>query len=401
MITVMGSTIQCWIGYSGDDAQGQLHNFVPDEQKKSVFWLGEDPKVKNNSTKNINQLPAKTEANAIATREESTDSPNLPGIFSARDPAEAIISSSVVWAVGGFQLTSNAQNVKVFLTSKEKEDYLTTVKGLPSGSDFDNQKMFKALCVIPGGVRPVSRIRLVFENLENSGRTQDDSCGNESKLKLHWIKLTARLVVQSVDQNTQTLANQDNSSMATQSLFGNSKLSFTPLSKTAPPAQNRNSMADAVKLMGNFEAAKAAIDGNINNRSSMMSSKQQPDTNGEPLATVSDLSASMAGLNFSLRSTEDRILKRIEISQATFQQQLIQQQQQYIGYLNTVIQQQQAWIDKRLEQQDTLIQEAINKRCYAVSNGFGASDHGTSDESARQPPLWQRYAGLRLGRPDA
>jgi hypothetical protein len=52
--------------------------------------------------------------------------------------------------IGGFQLTSNARQVQVYLTPdaiSSPEAYLTTVKGLSSSE----QQWCKAQCVIPGG----------------------------------------------------------------------------------------------------------------------------------------------------------------------------------------------------------------------------------------------------------
>ena len=114
----------------------------------------------------------------------------------------------------------------------------------------------------------------------------------------------------------------------------------------------------------------------------------------------------MAGLNFSLRSTEERILKKVKASQDVLQSRMMQQQQQYIASLQQIILQQNAWIHQQLVQQESRIKEYVS----ATLNGHveiespspskrmtNEVDEKKTTATSKAPstgPLWQQYASL-------
>mmetsp|Transcript_30557 Transcript_30557/g.71542 ORF Transcript_30557/g.71542 Transcript_30557/m.71542 type:complete len:257 (-) Transcript_30557:228-998(-) len=186
---------------SSSSSSAVVYDFRPDAHKKSAFWLGQ--------------------------QQHKADDPPSQQLYSMAHPAQAVLfSDSAPWAVGGFQLVSNARSVKVYLTTTTtssattsttqkmtKEDYLTTVKGLPvvatssssSRNDTASIQLFKAMCVIPGGVRPVVQVRLEFEQLglaPSSNKNNNEETPT-TLMKLQWIKLTARMVTQTKPQPPQ------------------------------------------------------------------------------------------------------------------------------------------------------------------------------------------------------
>lgn len=93
-------------------------------------------------------------------------------------------TSEILFFLGGFQIVSNSRNIEISLKDKDnKEEYLTTSKGIP----FEKGKSpdwYKAVCVIPGGPRPVKGLQLKLLSLKPNG---------ETTAKVRMLKLTARL----------------------------------------------------------------------------------------------------------------------------------------------------------------------------------------------------------------
>lgn len=390
-----------------------MEHLSPDPAKKSVFWLGRDPSL---------VVP------------DGEDSPEPQRLFSTASPAEASFDSSAPWAIGGFQLVSNSQQVKVYLTPpNQNEAYLTTVKGLPvtSTTNKDYQttdevetsvKLFKSMCVIPGGVRPVSRVRLVFEKLDQTSKDTDEVC------RIQWVKLTARIVTAdgaSTNSQRPEGVNSVRQPQMMQSLFGGPPGAQMPRIPSGVSANSQQEMMMMqAMMMGKDPSSKSqstpqfpARPNDIQSAMQIMSlnggqvpgslnSMGDPSAPVEPPATASDLSASMAGLNFSLRSTEERILKKVKASQDVLQSRMMQQQQQYIASLQQIILQQNAWIHQQLVQQESRIKEYVS----ATLNGHveiespspskrmtNEVDEKKTTATSKAPstgPLWQQYASL-------
>jgi hypothetical protein len=86
--------------------------------------------------------------------------------------------------LGGFQLISNAKEIKVYLTGTGgTETYVTTSRAIPFEKE-SGESWFKVLCVIPGGPRSIKRFRLELMNLQPSDTTT-------TRIKL--LKTTARI----------------------------------------------------------------------------------------------------------------------------------------------------------------------------------------------------------------
>ncbi|KAL7572535.1 hypothetical protein ACA910_000358 [Epithemia clementina (nom. ined.)] len=371
--------LQCLLRCTSGEAENQTLQFCQDEKKKSVFWVG---------GQNENLAAKASGEDSLALSHASTCKTASSEIF-VKAPAESIISLSPsqetrAWAVGGFQLVSNARQVQVYSTatshppyaatttplpplataSREgNESYIMTVKGLPvtsSGNGATNEKWYKALCAVPGGPRPVVSIRLVFDNL--------DAGGSEGfvRFQLQWLKLTARVTAinRLKPEVQQQPVDPRISSMMKMMQSGPSQAA--PLSTTG----DSSGVAASAPTGGNLVAQRQPQRSPYmpQNDGLFFPDPRQSDEdkggvhlhssfqNSEVPATASDVAASMAGLHFSLRSTEERIMEKIGFCHETFQEHLVQQQQQYLTSLQHILHQHQAWIEHKLEQQkDDLI----------------------------------------------
>ena len=105
------------------------------------------------------------------------------------NPVECILRSSDLetqFQFGGFQLWSSAQQVEVYCGDRS-ENYLTTVKGLKQTGN-DVPWLHKAMCVVPGGPRPVTFVKL---KLGSSSSATSATTPNE--VRLHKIRWTLRV----------------------------------------------------------------------------------------------------------------------------------------------------------------------------------------------------------------
>lgn len=126
----MASILTCRLGTGDDSSVEQIIVFRPDGQKKSAYWL--DP---------CSPVPS-------------------PGTL-------VIDADDKVFFMGGFSLISGAKSIEIYLQVDDKENYLTTCRGIPAK---DHPGCFKVVTVVPGGARPVSRVRL---KLVGAGETVD------------------------------------------------------------------------------------------------------------------------------------------------------------------------------------------------------------------------------------
>jgi hypothetical protein len=232
--------------------------------------------------------------------------------------------------LGGFQLVSTAKSVEVHLTDIEgKEVHLMTSKGIPYMKEDTSARWHKVICVVPGGPRPTSKLRIKLSSLLPVDTTA---------AKLQSIKLTARIAE-----------------------------SLSPMSTSASPKTLATSGVDTID--GGFGSSPSKsptsplVDGQGKQRA--MSPESAP-------LTQSDLGAAMAGVSFIARSTERGIdgaiqeqTRRLEQHVETCFMKLEQQvcslksilliQQQLLQENQHIMQQQQRRIDDQNGQLTELV----------------------------------------------
>lgn len=139
--------------------------------------------------------------------------------------------SGQVYFLGGFQIVSNARHSEVYLTDKNgKEEYLTTSKGIPFEKGTSEMEWYKAVCVVPGGPRPILGLRIKLLSLKPA---------NETTAHVKTFKLTARVpetpttVPTSEQASTRTTTEPNNnmnggSSSTSMAASANSSTTTTP-----------------------------------------------------------------------------------------------------------------------------------------------------------------------------
>jgi hypothetical protein len=233
------ASLQCTLCSSAGENDETSNNnklqlFRPDETKKSVFWLDAPD-------------PATADSNSV------------------KAPAHCYIehSQSTIFFLGGFQLVSNAKTVEIYTVSADnnKEDYLTTSRGIPSQ---ETPGSFKVMCVVPGGPRPIVRLHLKLLSLKQA----PPSTESVSMAKLVSIKLTARIPAAQ---------------------------SAGPPQSAPQPSKTDTSTAPSLASM-------------MNTTSTLPEQHQQA-----PGPTMDDVGAAMAGVSFMVRSTEDRLVETMQV----------------------------------------------------------------------------------------
>jgi hypothetical protein len=124
---------------------------------------------------------------------DSNDTAAQRGIvdyYSIPKPSHIVIENASInstFFFGGFQIICSAKNVEIYLTNHEgKETYLMTCKAIPYKKDdvaaaVSTQKWYRAMCVVPGGPRSISKLRLKIVG------------SNSEHDMILYMKLTARL----------------------------------------------------------------------------------------------------------------------------------------------------------------------------------------------------------------
>jgi hypothetical protein len=262
------------LGEDGDETilSSQELLLTPDDTKKSVFWM-HDPMA--------TIAPAQLTVNV-----QSTNSSNENGIF----------------LVGGFQLFSNARHVEVYLeTEHDALSYLTTCRGIAccdqQQQNHQNGGTLKALCVIPGGPKPVRRLVLKLKGVND-----------DETAKITSLKLTARLPprVAAADSNV-TNQTQQQQQQHPESTTGLAQPAITQQQQYTNTTTTHNNSNDNKNL------------------------------------THEDLGAAMASFSFVLRQTEARVtqslLKELQSQARRIEQQtcLIQSLQQQQAMLTSVV----------------------------------------------------------------
>jgi hypothetical protein len=340
----------------------------PDDTKKSVFWLDLDA---TETTDPSSEVVISAPAECRIKRSSSSEA----GLSNLEDQ---------IFAWGGFQMTSNSKAVEVYFTAapstanaSPKESYLTSLRGIPvAGGDG----LFKVLCAVPGGARPVLSVRFKLLSLQPKGA---------DSFSLSTLKWTARIAV----APPKAAASKGHSAMDVAGLSPSMVLFGPPPTRTG---------AHGVSPEAPQDVPKAAT----------------------PFVTKDDLGAAMAGLSFALRSTEDRLVTPLTQSLASQQilqaqvhalsRQLMQQslllQQQSLQ----VQQQQQMMVDQNklllsLQNQQQAVAESLAKTDRKVSaaehmgpaiEATGQESVGAAEESvvenADNSSLWRRYASMTV-----
>mmetsp|Transcript_20623 Transcript_20623/g.42402 ORF Transcript_20623/g.42402 Transcript_20623/m.42402 type:complete len:630 (+) Transcript_20623:43-1932(+) len=200
-------------------------------------------------------------------------------------PATDATSESINYSsffFGGLQLVFSAKTIEIYLTVPGGEEtYLMTCKGIPYNKDEkknvsnestssiqSNAPLWRrALCVVPGGPRCVSSLRIKL-----IGST---SASDKTTINVQHIKLTARTVNPSQSSFRRPMAPKSSHTTSTNPQTAG---------RTIPPSLNRSAFAPMTSSPHD---------------SASMSS--------EPPLTQSDLGAAMAGLSFMARKTEENI----------------------------------------------------------------------------------------------
>jgi hypothetical protein len=193
-----------------------------------------------------------------------TPTPTAPSIIVIEN--ETPHSVDIPFFFGGFQLVSTAKGVEIFLTDNEgKETYLMTSKGIPYNKEDTSSLWHKAICVVPGGPRPISKLRMKLLSV---------SSGKVTAVKLQSLKLTARIAEP-----------------------------MNPTGDSNSPRQQEISTEVAGKKTFGSPAASPSR----SHQTSPGKPRQLPGSPGSAPITQSDLGAAMAGLSFLARSTEKGI----------------------------------------------------------------------------------------------
>ena len=187
--------------------------------------------------------------------------------------ASSSSDSKLVYVLGGFQLVCNAKHCEVYLTTETKdgnsnnnikEEYLMTAKGLSFGKGTNGEEWQKAVCVIPGGPRPVLGLRVKLLSLKPSGDTT---------AKVQSMKLTARMPETTTTTSALAQSSTDTSSSSMPSGQGKARNATSPSGTAAAPAPPPASTQRSAPM------------------------------------TQADLGAAMASLSILARSTEDSMEK--------------------------------------------------------------------------------------------
>jgi hypothetical protein len=242
-------------GPAGDNVKGTTKTayLLQEEGKKSSFLL----QSTTSSGSDIHSITAP----ATIVVENGTTNPIRSNFF-----------------LGGFQLVSTTRSVEVYLTDNEgKEMLLMTSKGIPFMKEDTSAPWHKVICVVPGGPRPISKLRIKLTSLLPVDTTT---------AKLHSLKLTARIPL---PQSPTT-----NESISTSTL---------PVT-TSTTSTTKSGGGGGVGLGPLLSLSQGPI-------------MRSPPIPGQGLArtmsndttpiTQSDLGAAMAGMTFIARSTEKSI----------------------------------------------------------------------------------------------
>jgi hypothetical protein len=187
--------------------------------------------------------------------------------------------------LGGFQLVSNAKHVEVYLTDKEgKETYLMTSKGSMFEKGENGEEWYKAVSVVPGGLRPITMLRVKLLSLKPKDATL---------AFLQSLKITARIPEGSPQQETEQAPS------AAKKAPSPSKIPSLSSKPQASPTKSSPS-----PTVPNGPTERSSRPSKSRTESSSSSSAQPSST---AALTQQDLGAAMSSLSLMAKNAEDRI----------------------------------------------------------------------------------------------
>eukprot|EP00536_Pseudo-nitzschia_multiseries_P006760 jgi/Psemu1/324469/estExt_fgenesh1_pg.C_1480001 len=267
---------------------------------------------------------------------------------------------------GGLQIVFSGKTVEIYLTNPDgKETYLMTCKGIPYRMNKKElggksapikishvAEWHRAICVVPGGPRSISRLRI---KLAGSVSAKDSTT-----VRLHYMKLTARMVNHSQASTDGTTT----------------KMPGTNTNSQRVEQNKRNLHSSTMPIPGPTANSQRVEQNQRNTNHSLMTSmagnKGAPQS--QPPLTQSDLGAAMAGLSFMARKTEENMTElfkqqskqmeeNIESFFAKMQMQMytlnstISVQQQLIKENQNIMKEQQKMIEHQTNQIQKLVDD--------------------------------------------
>jgi NTP pyrophosphatase (non-canonical NTP hydrolase) len=332
----MSETVQlaCWI-ISGDDAPSSLK----EADGASSQLLSQEAGKKSSFLLDINDTVLEQSAQTH--------------IIVENDSAEKNI-----FFLGGFQIISNAKQSEVFLTGNDgKEKYLTTSRGIPFEKE-SGESWFKAVCVIPGGPRSVTRLRLKLFSIQPADTTTT---------RVRFLKLTARIPDKKTPPPNASPARTQLGAMPLPTLSGSGS-AFTPAHPAAFSSMfqaQHGSTFMPTPTNPNF-GGMPTVPNHPSFNAMSPSGPNHPNFQPPPSApqiTQDDLGAAMAGISMMTRSNQEDMEESMKKHVSKLQENLDvrwTKLEGYISTLTTVVVSQKTVLDEKskiMMQQHEMISE--------------------------------------------
>lgn len=268
------------------------------------------------------------------------------------------IEHKSIFFLGGFQIVSDASRVKVYLEKDGTETYLTTARGIRQ------EGQFKALCVVPGGPRPVHRARL---DLEFDG----ESC------TVHSLRVTARIPDASADTKPIPASGPPAGMLPPGMPPG-----------MLPPGMSHGMLSDMSRIPPGMPMVSGGTLPVISPASNAPSIDQE------------DLNSAMAAMTFTARQTEDRLRDLIQRlhgeglqaqkqtqTMILKQQQTVLQQSALLMEQRTIIEEQREMINALQSDQRELRDMLVKHVANNSSNSVDAATETTQARSSTDEPV--------------
>ncbi|CAJ1896571.1 unnamed protein product [Cylindrotheca closterium] len=255
--------------------------------------------------------------------------------------------------LGGFQIVSNAKQSKVYLTGRDgKETYLTTSRGIPFDKDSGKQ-WYKAVCVIPGGPRLITRLRLEILNVQAHKEKGETDL---TLTKIRYLKLTARIPDKATTATHSTIAAPAPAASPPKRA---GQLGAAPMPKmqpgadaafaTAPPSlsamfQGQHGSAfvsttnPSTDLGGGGSSMPPSMIQAFGGHASAFQAPPPQMQQTAPPLTQDDLGAAMAGISMMARSTQESMEKSFKTHAKEMQAHMDAQWGQVQGYISSLTQ---------------------------------------------------------------
>eukprot|EP00980_Cylindrotheca_fusiformis_P028458 scaffold22600_cov195-Cylindrotheca_fusiformis.AAC.2 len=264
--------------------------------------------------------------------------------------------------LGGFQIISNAKQSDVYLTDNDgNEKILTTSRGIPFEKG-NGEKWFKAVCVIPGGPRSVTRLRLRLSSLQPADTTI---------LRVKYLKLTARIPEKAAVPQKAAPPREQLGAMPLPAL----KDAGSPLGGAQPSAlsfmfhpHQQSPFAETSRTNLNF--------GGVPSKHPHLNAASPPTSTSNPHSnlqnspssqrlTQDDLGAAMAGISMMARSTQKEMEESLNQHVSKLQQSVDARwikMEGYISSLTSVVVSQKTVLDEKckilMQQHETISEQS-------------------------------------------